>query len=151
MMRSIFRVLAAGFYVLLCTNANGQNINADNIEIQLVQQPKIAFPPNARNYKVIVTSPYNLTKEDIIRQSKADHKKALDNYDKTVAESEKEYQRKLKDHAEDEKKAREKYDIEIAEFKKRTLLERLAMTDQGKDPKLVLPAKPEYYKPSPPI
>ncbi len=151
MMKSMIRTLLAGLFVTFCINVNGQNINSDNIEIQLVQQPKTSFPPNARNYKVTVTSPYNLTKEDIIRQSKADHQKALDNYDKLVVESKKEHQQKLKDHAEEEKKAREKYDVEIAEFKKRTLLERLAMTDQGKDPKLILPAKPEYYKPSPPL
>jgi hypothetical protein len=152
MMKKIFRFLPVALFVLFFSlNVNGQNISADNIEIQLVQQPKIVLPEQSRNYKVTVTSPYNLTKEDIIRQSKADHQKALSDYDNKVKESQKEYQQKLKDHAEEEKKAKEKYDIEMAEFKKRTLLERLAMTDQGKDPKLAIPAKPEYYKPLPPV
>lgn len=151
MMRSIARVLICLPCFLFVARSHAQNINSENIEIQVLQQPKTLLPPASRNYKVTVTSPYNLTKEDIIRQSKADHQKALDNYDKQVAESEKEYQQKLKDHAVEEKKAKEKYDIEMAEFKKRTLLERLAMTDQGKDPKLVIPAKPEYYKPAPPV
>jgi hypothetical protein len=31
------------------------------------------------------------------------------------------------------------------------LLERLAITDQGTNPKLVLPAKPEYFKPEKPV
>lgn len=150
-MRSIARLLACLPLLLLFANSHAQNINSENIEIQVLQQPKTRLPPASRNYKVTVTSPYNLTKEDIIRQSKADHQKALDNYDKEVAESQKEYQKKLKDHDEDVKKAKEKYDIEMADFKKRTLLERLAMTDQGKDPKLVIPAKPEYYKPAPPV
>ncbi|NOT52379.1 MAG: hypothetical protein HOP10_14005 [Chitinophagaceae bacterium] len=151
-MKSMSRVLLIAICtILVCVNSYAQNINSESIEIQLLQQPKTILPEQSRNYKITVTSPYNLTKEDITRQAKADHQKALDNYDKIVAESEKEYQKKLKEHAEEEKKAKEKYDIEIAEFKKRTLLERLAMTEQGKDPKLTIPAKPEYYKPSPPV
>ena len=67
-----------------------------------------------------------------------------------MAESEKEYQRKFNDYDAEVKKAKEKYEIEQAEFKKLTLIERLAITDQGKNPKLVIPAKPEYYKPIPP-
>ena len=130
---------------------NAQSINSENIEIQLIQSPKVLVNPDLRNYKVTVTSPYNLTAEDISRQSKADHQKALADYEKKVTESEKEYQQKLKDHEVEVKKAKEKYDIETIEFKKLTLLERLTMTDQGKNPKLTIPAKPEYYKPAPPV
>lgn len=32
-----------------------------------------------------------------------------------------------------------------------SLLERLAVSDQGKEPKLVIPTKPQYYKPAPPV
>jgi hypothetical protein len=97
---------------LIVNNTSGQNINAETIEVRMMQAPKISLSPEQRNYKVTVTSPYNLTKEDIIKQSKADYQKTLADYDKTVAESEKDYQKKLKDHDEEEKKAKEKYEIE---------------------------------------
>lgn len=129
---------------------DAQSINSENIDIQLLQSPKVPVNPDLRNYKVTVTSPYNLTADDITRQAKADHQKALSDYDRKVKDSENEYQQKLKNHDDEVKKAREKYDLETAEFKKLTLLERLSMTDQGKNPKLTVPAKPEYYKPAPP-
>lgn len=131
--------------------ADAQNIQSENVEIQLLQSPKVQVTTDLRNYKVTVTSPYNLTAEDVVKQSKADHQKALADYGKTVTDSEKEHQQKLKDYDGDVKKAREKYDIETADFKKLSLLERLTMTDQGKNPKLTVPSKPEYYKPAPPV
>ena len=138
------------FLSLVLTNVYGQNINSETVEIQVMQSPNVLLAPEFRNYKVTVTSPYNLTKEDIVRQSKADHQKALAEYKISVADGEKEYQKKLNDYDAEVKKAKEKYEIESAEFKKLSLLERLAMTDQGKNPKLVIPAKPEYFKPAAP-
>jgi hypothetical protein len=142
------------FVTLLLSTAfnhsDGQNISSETIEIQVMQSPKLLLAPEFRNYKVTVSSPYNLTKEDIIRKSKSDYQKAVLDYDKTVAESEKEYQRKVNEYDGEVKRAKDKYDIEMAEFKKLSLLERLTMTDQGKNPKLVVPAKPEYFKPAKP-
>ncbi len=143
--------LLSSFLLCLCFNiTNAQSINAENVDIQLIQSPRISVSSELRNYKVTVTSPYNLTAEDIVKQSKAAHQKALADYGKTVAESEKVYQQKLKDYEGEVKRAKDKYDIETADFKKLTLLERLTMTDQGKNPKLTVPSKPEYYKPAPP-
>ncbi|MBL0358620.1 MAG: hypothetical protein IPP72_17940 [Chitinophagaceae bacterium] len=151
MMKLITQLLSFLSLSLFLNTVDAQSINSENVDIQLIQSPKLSVTTELRNYKVTVTSPYNLTAEDITRQSKADHQKALADYGKTVTESEKEYQQKLKDHDEEVKKAKEKYDLEMTEFKKLTLLERLSMTDQGKNPKLAIPAKPEYYKPAPPV
>jgi hypothetical protein len=150
-MKLSIKQFASLFFVFLSTCVYGQNISSETLEIKVMQAPKFPINAESRNYKVTVTSPYNVTKEDIIRQSKADHQKALADYDNTVKESEKEYQQKLKDYDADVKRAKDKYELEQAEFKKLSLFERLAMTDQGKNPKLVIPAKPEYYKPAPPV
>ena len=57
----------------------------------------------------------------------------------------------MKEHDAEVAKAKERYELESAEFKKLTMLERMAMTDQGKSPRLVVPATPSYYKPAPPV
>ena len=144
-------ILLAGLFLASMATITAQNINSENVEIQMLQAPENVLPEASRNYAVTVTSPYNVTKDDIIRKAKEDHQQALNNYDKNVANSQQEFQQKLKDYDADVKKAKEKYEFESAEFKKLSLLERLTMTDQGKNPKLVLPNKPEYVKPYPPV
>jgi hypothetical protein len=139
--------------VLLLTmqTAFSQNINSEMVEFQLLKQPKILIDENSRKLKVVVTSPYNVKVEDIIKKSKEDFQTDLKNYSTVVLNSEKEYQLKLKDHDAEVKKAKEQFELENAEFKKYSLLERLAMTDQKKNPVLVIPSKPVYYKPAPPV
>lgn len=137
--------------LLFVTAAKAQSISSENVDFQLLQQPKEVIDAANRNFKVVVASPYNLTAADVVKKSKADHQAALDNYSTVLANSQKEYQQKLKDHDAEVAKAKEKFELESAEFKKLSMLERLAMTDQGKNPKLVTPAKPEYYKPQPPV
>lgn len=144
-------ILLAGLFLASLATITAQNINSENVDIQVLQAPKNALPEASRNYAVTVTSPYNVTKDDIIRKAKEDHQQALNNYDKNVANSQQEFQQKLKDYDADVKKAKDKYEFESAEFKKLSLLERLTMTDQGKNPRLVLPNKPEYIKPYPPV
>lgn len=144
-------ILLAGLFLASLATITAQNINSENVDIQMLQAPKNALPEASRNYAVTVTSPYNVTKDDIIRKAKEDHQQALNNYDKNVANSQQEFQQKLKDYDADVKKAKDKYEFESAEFKKLSLLERLTMTDQGKNPRLVLPNKPEYIKPYPPV
>lgn len=117
----------------------------------MLKAPKTPIDAASRQLKVTVTSPYNLKAEDVIAQSKVDFQSALKNYDNVVAESVKEFQTKEKDYDSDVLKAKEKFAMESAEFKKLSLLERLTMTDQGKNPKLVNPSKPVYYKPQPPV
>ena len=128
-----------------------QKIDSELVEFQLLKQPKNLIEENARKLKVTVTSPYNITTEDVINNSKLDFQKDLKNYDNLVIESQNEFQQKTKDHDLDVKKAKEQYELENTEFKKYSLLERLAMTDQKKNPVLVVPSKPVYYKPLPPV
>lgn len=131
--------------------AFSQNINSEMVEFQLLKQPKNLIDENSRKLKVLVTSPYNVKAEDIIKKSKEDFQTDLKNYSTVVLNSEKEYQLKLKDHDAEVKKAKEQFELENIEFKKYSLLERLAMTDQKKNPVLVIPSKPVYYKPAPPV
>jgi hypothetical protein len=130
------------------------NAQSTTSEMVLYKVPVVAkYPIEAlnRNFKVKVTSPYTLKTDDIVAQSKLDFQAELKNYDKVVADSEVEFKNRLATYDEDVIKAKEKYTLESAEFKKMTLFERLAMTDQGKAPKLVTPTKPEYYKPTKPV
>lgn len=133
------------------TNLFAQNISSNLIEYESLKAPVYQTEESLRTYKVTVNSPYNLTSEDVIAQSKVDFENELKNYDQKVSDSEKEFQQKLKDYDGDVLKAKEKFELESAEFKKLSLLERLSMTDQGKNPKLVNPSKPVYVKPAKPV
>lgn len=138
------------FSLLVSVTLLGQNINDEVIEFQAIKAPIQLLPEEQRFYNVTVDSPYNLTTDDVINQSKVDFQKELSDYGDKVAQSEAEYQQKLKDHEEEIKKANEKFKTESDAFEKLTLVERMVIIDQGKKPKLVVPAKPEYYKPQEP-
>ena len=137
-------------FVFLSINIKAQSISNERVDFEMLKSPKILVDENQRTFKVTVTSPYNLTSDDVISQHKMEFQESLRNYDKVVLKSEKEFEQKLKDYDIDVLKAKEKFELESTEFKKLSLLERLAMTEQGKNPKLVTPAKPMYYKPSKP-
>jgi hypothetical protein len=119
--------------------------------VRILKQPKNFVDPTLRQLKVTVTSPYSLTSEDVIRNSKIAHQKAIENYDNDVLNSQNQFQEKLKEHEVEQVKAREKYEYELEQYKKLSLIERMTVTDQGKNPKLVTEAKPVYVKPLPPI
>ena len=128
-----------------------QNINSETVDFRVLKAPQTSIKENARTYNITVNSPYNLSKEDVIAQSKRDHQDALANYDNTVIESQKNHQQALKDYNDDVIRAKETFTLESAEFKKLSLLERLALTDRGQKPVLRLPSKPIYQKPGAPI
>ncbi len=133
--------------LLVSFTNQAQNISAENVEYQILKSPKTQIDVANRKFKVTVTSPYNLTADDVIVQSKKDFDAELKNYDKVVANSEAEYKQKLSNYDAEVATAKAKFELESAEFKKLSMLERLTMTEQGKNPKLVTPTKPEYYKP----
>ena len=141
------------FFTLLLITSFGysQNISSENVDFLILKQPKVAIDVANRTLKVIVTSPYNITADDVISQAKAEHQTALANYSTVVKNSEIEFQQKLDDYDEEVVKAKEKFELESAEFKKLSMIERLSMTEQGKNPKLVNPTKPVYVKPAPPV
>ena len=145
------KLLLTLFVFAAVSSVNAQSVSSELIEFQMLKAPKTPIDAASRQLKVTVTSPYNLKAEDVIAQSKVDFQNTLKNYDNVVAESVKEFQTKEKDYDSDVLKAKEKFAMESAEFKKLSMLERLTMTDQGKNPRLVNPSKPVYYKPQPPI
>lgn len=146
-----YRSFLVVMLLIMSSTNQAQNISAENVEYQILKSPKTPIDVSHRQFKVTVTSPYNLTADDVIAQSKIDFEADLKNYDKVVANSEAEYQRKISNYESEVATAKSKFELESAEFKKLSLLERLAMTDQGKNPKLVTPSKPDYYKPAKPI
>lgn len=139
------------FLLGLVFSASAQTINSEMVQYKLPVAAKYPIEQLNRNFSVKVTSPYTLKTEDIIAQSKVDFQAELKNYDKVVADSEVDFKEKLASYEEDVIKAKEKFKLESEEFKKMSLLERLAMTDQGKAPKLVTPTKPVYVKPTKPV
>ncbi|MFH6994592.1 hypothetical protein [Flavobacterium sp. FlaQc-48] len=140
-----------GFFLLPLFASNAQSISAELIPYQLLKEPKIIIDAGSRQYSVTVSSPYNLTSDEVYAQSKTDFQNELNNFDKVNANSEKEFQQKLADYDADVAKANAKYKSESEEFKKLSLLERLTLTDKGQNPKLVLPNRPLYVAPIKPV
>ena len=150
-MKSI-KLLTLGILVLInVTTTLSQNISSNLIEYESLKAPMFSTEEGSRTYKVTVNSPYNLTSEDVIAQSKVDFQKDVKNYDQLVLVSENEFKQKVKDHDSEVVKAKEKFELESTAFKKLSLFERLAMTDQGKNPKLTTPTMPVYVKPAKPV
>jgi hypothetical protein len=97
-----------------------QSFNEEWIEYRIVNLPKNQTEDSQRFFKVTVTSPYNVTAESIIAQSKVDFENEVKNYATVVANSEKEYQVKLKNYDQEVADAKAKFELESAEFKKLT-------------------------------
>lgn len=148
-MKNQLKAALALLFISAMTQA--QSISSENVEFNLLQQPTENIDLANRNFKVTVNSPYNLTADDVIKNSKAEHQKAVADYATLVANSEKEHQQKIKDYDAEVVAAQKKYELEMQEHKKLSLLERMAISEQGKAPKLVTPTKPVYYKPQPPV
>ncbi|HLN94409.1 MAG TPA: hypothetical protein VK183_02150, partial [Flavobacterium sp.] len=125
----LFFLLLSGF----CGVA--QSISAEWVDVKLLLPPKTVLEEGQRTYRVTVSSPYNLTADQVRAQALADHEQALADYANVVAQSEKDFAQKLKDYDSEVKRAQEKYEIEMAAFKKLSVLERLAMQDAGTAPK----------------
>lgn len=145
-----FRLLLL-FFIGFAYSNFAQSINSERVEYRLPVPPKFPIDSNNRTFRVKVASPYTLKTDDIIAQSKVDFQGDLRNYDKVLAASETEYQKRIANYDTDVAKAKEKYKLESEEYKKMSLLERLAISDQGKEPRLVIPTKPQYFKPEPPV
>lgn len=145
------KLLLSLFAFITFSSLTAQSVSSQMVDFQILKSPKFPIDVASRQLKVSVTSPYNLKAEDVIAQSKVDFQNALKNYSQTITDSEKDFQQKLVDYNQEVIKSKEKFEIESAEFKKLSMLERLSMTDQGKNPHLVTPTKPVYYKPQPPV
>ncbi|WP_412986322.1 hypothetical protein [Pontimicrobium sp. IMCC45349] len=128
-----------------------QRILSEKVNFFDINLPQKPLAENVKTYKVIVETPYTLTAADVEQQSLIDFEQEKANYAQVVEQSKVDFEQQLKDHDEAVAQAKEKYEIEMKDFKELTLLERLALTDQGKKPQLKTPSKPVYRKPSEPI
>ncbi len=125
----------------------GQRAISENISYYDVILPKNPLEESIKTYKVIVETPYTLTAEQVIAQSRKDFEQEKLEYEAIVKQSELDFETKLANYDEEVELAQERYEQEMKEFKELTLIERLAITDQGKQPKLKTPVKPRYVKP----
>ncbi len=137
-------------FALTISTSYAQRTLSEKVNYFDIRIPNQPLDETIKSYNVIVEIPYTLTVEELNAQSLAAFEEEKANYDNLVKESEVEFQERLASHDDDVKKAEARYDKEMKDFKSLSLLERLALTDQGKKPQLKVPAKPVYVKPSEP-
>nr|WP_321222570.1 hypothetical protein [uncultured Psychroserpens sp.] len=133
------------------TASFGQRAMSEKISYFNLRTPNNPLEESINSYRVIVETPYTLTVEELNAQSLADFEVEKANYATVLKESEVEFEERLAGHDDEVKKAEARYDKEMKDFKDLSLLERLALTDQGKKPKLTVPAKPRYVAPREPV
>ncbi len=105
--------------------SQAQRIDAENISFQILKEPVNAVDASNRNYSVTVNSPYNITKEDAIKEAKAKHQELVDNYDKSVEDAKAQHAEKLKEYEADVKKLNEKYRTESEQYNKLKTVEKM--------------------------
>ncbi len=132
------------------TTALGQRIMSEQVNYYDVRMPIKSLDDSLLEYSVYVQTPYTLTVEELDAQSLADFEKEKANYATILKESKLEFEELLKNHDAEVIKAEQRYDKEMEDFKSLSLLERLALTEQGKKPELVVPSKPNYIQPREP-
>lgn len=147
MKNSIYLLLIT---LVICTTSFGQRAQSEQVDYFNVRIPNNPLDKSIKTYNVIVETPYTLTVEELNEQSIADFELEKDDYQNVLKESEVEFQERLTNHDDEVKKAEARYDKEMKNFKDLSMLERLALTDQGKKPTLKVPSKPTYVKPREP-
>lgn len=137
------------FAVLFVSISNNyaQRAISEDISYYDVINPSNPLDDSVKTYNVVVETPYTLTVEQVNTQSLAEFEQEKINYVAIVKESELEFDTKLANYDEEVNLAKERYEQEMKEFKELSLFERLAITDQGNQPKLTIPVKPTYVKP----
>nr|WP_315027045.1 hypothetical protein [uncultured Chryseobacterium sp.] len=128
---------------------HAQRIDKETISFQLLREPVFATDLGNRNYTITVKSPYNITKDDVLRQSKEDHQKQVDNYQANVESAKLEHAERLKDYDSEVKKLQEKYKLESAEYSKLSAVEKIAATNGA--PVLRIPSRPVLNIPPVPV
>ncbi|WP_152611505.1 hypothetical protein [Psychroserpens damuponensis] len=135
----------------ICVSSFAQRTMSEKIGFFNLRTPNNPLDQSIKTYNVIVETPYTLTVEELNTQSLADFEVEKANYAQVVIDSEAEFEERLAGHEEEVKKAEARYDKEMANFKELSLLERLALTEQGKKPALKVPSKPTYVAPREPV
>ncbi len=137
--------------LILFSNAFAQRAQSENVNYFSLRTPNTPLDASIKSYAVNVEIPYTLTVEELTNKSLEEFEVEKSNYINVVKESEIEFEKRLASYDDDVVKAEERYDKEMKNFKDLSLLERLALTDQGKKPQLNIPSKPTYIKPRAPI
>jgi len=122
----------------------------ETVSFYQVIPPLNPLEENITSFNVLLTIPYTQTIEEIRKLSLIEFDTKKKNYEELLSKSKLEFQQKEKKYDSEVLKAEERYKMEMNEFKKLSLLERLALSDQGKAPKLRIPSKPYYIQPTEP-
>lgn len=122
-----------------------QRIDKENINIKLLKEPLFPIEFKNRTYIVTLNSPYNISKEDVYRNSKMEYQKELDKYDEKIGLAKKEHQLKLVEYNEEVKRLKEKFQLESTEFNKQKTIDKIVSANGP--PTLILPSRPELNVP----
>ncbi|KAA1247165.1 hypothetical protein [Aquimarina sp. RZ0] len=142
--------LFALLILIYSANSYCQKSLSESVAYLDIKSPKQPLSNIIKTYSVIVETPYKLTAKDVQAKSKIDFEKEKVNYNNKLKKSTVEFEERLKNHDEEVVKIEERYKMEMEQFKKLSLIERLALSEQGKEPKLSIPSKPTYIQPSEP-
>ncbi|WP_307445442.1 MULTISPECIES: hypothetical protein [Chryseobacterium] len=126
-----------------------QRIDSEQVSFQLLKEPLNPVDSQSRNFSVVVNSPYNMTKEDVIKEAKEKFQKQVDNYDQSVQDAKLQHEERLKDYEAEVKKLTEKYKTESEQYNKMKAVEKIAMN--AMPPVLRLPSRPQLNVPQKPV
>ncbi|UKB83180.1 hypothetical protein LF887_19520 [Chryseobacterium sp. MEBOG06] len=129
--------------------SKAQRIDKEIISFQLLKDPVFPSDIANRNYTITVKSPYNISKDDVVRGAREDFQRQVDNYQANVDAAKIEHGERLKDYDAEVKKLQEKYKLESAEYNKLSAVEKIAATNGA--PVLRIPARPVLHIPPTPV
>lgn len=136
-------------FLSVATLGYAQRIDSEQVTFQLLREPANPVDSQSRNFSVVVNSPYNMTKEDVIKEAKEKFQKQVDNYDQSVQDAKLQHEERLKDYEAEVKKLTEKYKTESEQYNKMKAVEKIAMN--AMPPVLRLPSRPQLNVPQKPV
>lgn len=136
-------------FLSAATLGYAQRIDSEQVTFQLLKEPANPVDSQSRNFSVVVNSPYNMTKEDVIKEAKEKFQKQVDNYDQSVQDAKLQHEERLKDYEAEVKKLTEKYKTESEQYNKMKAVEKIAMN--AMPPVLRLPSRPQLNVPQKPV
>jgi len=136
-------------FLSAATLGYAQRIDSEQVTFQLLKEPANPVDSQSRNFSVVVNSPYNMTKEDVIKEAKEKFQKQVDNYDQSVQDTKLQHEERLKDYEAEVKKLTEKYKTESEQYNKMKAVEKIAMN--AMPPVLRLPSRPQLNVPQKPV
>ncbi|WP_294272730.1 hypothetical protein [uncultured Chryseobacterium sp.] len=136
-------------FLSVATLGYAQRIESEQVTFQLLKEPANPVDSQNRNFSVAVNSPYNMTKEDVIKEAKEKFQKQVDNYDQSVQDAKLQHEERLKDYEAEVKKLTEKYKTESEQYNKMKAVEKIAMN--AMPPVLRLPSRPQLNVPQKPV